>query len=212
MHVEILLQPQSSFQDTDGVVRLLFQLQTPRSSAGKRNVIVHAKETVLYFRFQNFTHHAKDVFCHLFFLLQNTQPKRSTTQSLSQMTPTKISNMIAFDKKENLHVHLVRPRFVLFLWEAAQYNGSNGPLQKIERFHSKHSSYFNFFFYYFAQKLTHHRLYMMTAMAVVGGREDRSRSTCLTPGGTLLTHKSSFSNIFNTGMVNLTGGEEVSCL
>lgn len=50
---------------------------------------------------------------------------------------------------------------------------------------------------------------MTTAMAVVGGRVDRSRSTCLTPGGTLLTHKSSFSNIFNTGMVKLVGREEV---
>lgn len=52
---------------------------------------------------------------------------------------------------------------------------------------------------------------MTTAMAVVGGRVDRSRSTCLTPGGTLLTHRSSFSNIFNTGMVKLVGGEVVCC-
>lgn len=44
---------------------------------------------------------------------------------------------------------------------------------------------------------------MMTAMAVVGGRVDRSKSTCFTPGGTLLTHRSSFSNIFNTGIVSL---------
>lgn len=42
--VEILLQLQSSFQDADGVARLLFQLQTPRLSAGKRNGIVHANE------------------------------------------------------------------------------------------------------------------------------------------------------------------------
>lgn len=40
-------------------------------------------------------------------------------------------------------------------------------------------------------------------MAVVGGRVDKSKSTCLTPGGTLLTQRSSFSNIFNTGMVKL---------
>lgn len=46
---------------------------------------------------------------------------------------------------------------------------------------------------------------MMTAMAVVGGRVERSRSTCFTPGGTLLTHRSSFSNMFNTGIVKLRG-------
>lgn len=45
--------------------------------------------------------------------------------------------MIAIDVKENLHVHLVRSRFVLFLWEAAQYDGPDGPLQEIERFYLK---------------------------------------------------------------------------
>lgn len=49
---------------------------------------------------------------------------------------------------------------------------------------------------------------MTTAMAVVGGRVDRSRSTCFTPGGTLLTHRSSFSNMFNTGMVKLAGKDK----
>lgn len=39
---------------------------------------------------------------------------------------------------------------------------------------------------------------------------DRSRSTCFTPGGTLLTHRSSFSNIFNTGMVKLAGKKDKS--
>ena len=58
--------------------------------------------------------------------------------------------------------------------------------------------------------LTHQRLYMTTAMAVVGGRVDRSRSTCFTPGGTLLTHRSSFSNIFNTGMVKLAWKKDKS--
>lgn len=51
--------------------------------------------------------------------------------------------------------------------------------------------------------LTYQRLYIRTAIAVVGGRVDRSKSTCLTPGGTLLTHSSSFSNMFSTGMVKL---------
>lgn len=50
---------------------------------------------------------------------------------------------------------------------------------------------------------------MMTAMAVVGGRVDRSRSTCFTPGGTLLTQSSSFNNMFNTGMVKLQEKERV---
>lgn len=36
-------------------------------------------------------------------------------------------------------------------------------------------------------------------MAVVGGRADRSMSTCLVPGGTLLMHRSSFSSMFSTG-------------
>lgn len=44
---------------------------------------------------------------------------------------------------------------------------------------------------------------MRTAIAVVGGNVERSKSTCLTPGGTLLTHRSSFSNMFSTGMVKL---------
>lgn len=46
---------------------------------------------------------------------------------------------------------------------------------------------------------------MTTAIAVVGGRVDRSRSTCFTPGGTLLTQRSSFNNMFNTGIVSLAG-------
>lgn len=50
---------------------------------------------------------------------------------------------------------------------------------------------------------THQRLYMTTAIAVVGGRVDRSRSTCFTPGGTLLTQRSSFNSMFNTGIVSL---------
>lgn len=54
MNVEILLQLQSSFQDADGVVRLLFQLQTPRVGAGKRNVSVFMLKTVL-------AAHAKEV-------------------------------------------------------------------------------------------------------------------------------------------------------
>lgn len=53
---------------------------------------------------------------------------------------------------------------------------------------------------------------MITAMAVVGGKVERSRSTCFTPGGTLLTHRSSFSNIFNTGMVKLTENKERSMM
>lgn len=50
---------------------------------------------------------------------------------------------------------------------------------------------------------TYQRLYIRTAIAVVGGSMDRSKSTCFTPGGTLLTHSSSFSNMFSTGMVKL---------
>lgn len=79
-----------------------------------------------------------------------------TNQSLSHVTRTKNEHKIppvytnAFYQKENLHVHLVRSRFVLFLWEAAQYNGSNGPLQKTERFHSKNSLYF-----YFSSTVSH---------------------------------------------------------
>jgi len=34
---------------------------------------------------------------------------------------------------------------------------------------------------------------------VVGGKLDRSTSTCLVPGGTLLIHRSSFRSMFNTG-------------
>lgn len=44
VNVEVLLQLQSSFQDTDGVARLLFQLQT---NAGRTNKIVVMLETVV---------------------------------------------------------------------------------------------------------------------------------------------------------------------
>lgn len=48
-------------------------------------------------------------------------------------------------------------------------------------------------------------------MAVVGGRAARSMSTCLVPGGTLLMHSSSFSNMFSTGTDRLRGSRE-ACL
>lgn len=35
--------------------------------------------------------------------------------------------------KQNLHVHLVRSRFGLFLWKAAQHDGSDGPLKDTRR-------------------------------------------------------------------------------
>lgn len=38
---------------------------------------------------------------------------------------------------------------------------------------------------------------------------DRSRSTCFTPGGTLLTQRSSFNNMFNTGIVSLAGKKNI---
>lgn len=34
---------------------------------------------------------------------------------------------------------------------------------------------------------------------MVGGKLDRSTSTCLVPGGTLLIHRSSFNSMFKTG-------------
>lgn len=59
---------------------------------------------------------------------------------------------------------------------------------------------------------TYQRLYIRTAIAVVGGSVDRSKSTCLTPGGTLLTHSSSFSSMFSTGVVKLkTDPQHTQC-
>lgn len=156
--VEILLQLQSSFQDADGVARLLFQLQTPRLSAGKRNGIVHANELYiisdLCVRTPLTTPRIFSVIS--FSCCKTLNLREGTNQSLSHVTRTKNEHKIspdytiAFYQKENLHVHLVRSRFVLFLWEAAQYNGSNGPLQKTERFHSKNSLYF-----YFSSTVSH---------------------------------------------------------
>lgn len=42
-------------------------------------------------------------------------------------------------------------------------------------------------------------------MAVVGGSAARSMSTCLVPGGTLLTHRSSLRSMFKTGTDRLKG-------
>lgn len=39
---------------------------------------------------------------------------------------------------------------------------------------------------------------------MVGGKLDKSTSTCLVPGGTLLIHRSSFSSMFNTGTDKLS--------
>lgn len=36
-------------------------------------------------------------------------------------------------KEQNLHVHLVRSRFGLFLWKAAQHDGSDGPVKDTRR-------------------------------------------------------------------------------
>lgn len=36
-------------------------------------------------------------------------------------------------KEQSLHVHLVRSRFGLFLWEAAQHDSSDGPLKDTRR-------------------------------------------------------------------------------
>lgn len=46
VNVEIFFQLQSSFQDSDGVVRLFFQLQTSCLNRGKRNVFELIFETV----------------------------------------------------------------------------------------------------------------------------------------------------------------------
>lgn len=46
------------------------------------------------------------------------------------------------------------------------------------------------------------------AIAVVGGMLDRSTSTCLVPGGTLLIHSSSFRSMFNTGTDKLSERRE----
>lgn len=60
----------------------------------------------------------------------------ATRQELTRiiLMPFKLSTYSkSFLDKQNSHVHLVRSRFGLFLWKAAQHDGSDGPLKETRR-------------------------------------------------------------------------------
>lgn len=84
------------------------------------------------------THHSKDVFSHLFLLLQNVYPKEFRCyQQYHNAIKMYCSFCTLFNfyfistALKNLHVHLVRSWFGLFLWKAAQHNGSYCPFKEM---------------------------------------------------------------------------------